>query len=161
MKKIVKENLSKYDNELLSLEELAEEQSEIESNKSRSRSFSKNQNLEIKDTKDVSSSHSNLINTSLSNKKIPSESPSMHFDKKNSSASDKTSPLAMFKQRESSGSEIRMKKRKTTGVNEDSKFKRKRTSSVNSFTSEFHSKKLIPKTKEIYGINRVAIFHNK
>lgn len=39
-------------------------------------------------------------------------------------------------------------------------FRRKRaTSSVNSYSPEFYSKKLVGKTKEILGINRIAIFN--
>lgn len=65
----------------------------------------------------------------------------------------------MIKKR--STGEPKLIKRRTNDPNIDSKFRGRkgRTVSINSFTPEFHTKKLITKTKEIYGINRVAIFY--
>lgn len=117
------------------------------------------ENLDYENSKDAYSSQKDLT-SSLSKEKVMSDAQSVYFSKKNSSQSDQASPLGFVKKQESRGSEIKLRKRKTTDVNGESKFRRKRrTSSINSFTAEFHSKKLVPKAREIYGINRVATFH--
>lgn len=167
------DNIDK-DQEELFLEQLDEEEKSSRSfdSKYRSQSYALDESEKSIPTtgaldypnKESSASQNNLT-TKVSKGKLSegvqkrqSECNSLGKSKKQSSVSDKMNSENLLKNH--SSTELKLTKKRTNDPSGGSMFKRKnRAHSINSFTPEFYSKRLVPKTREIYGINRIATFH--
>ena len=90
--------------------------------------------------------------------KVCSHDESIYRNKKQSSGSGK--PVSAVQPHQYGSTDFKKFKKHTNDPKTSGKFRKKmRRVSINSYKPEFISKKLISKTKEIYGINRVAIFN--